>query len=416
MVNKESNDDHISTVQLWQQNGAYPDARDCWECFQPPLFYSIVKPICTLTKSTTKEDIFIVIQAVNLVLSLAVLGLIMWFINTLKLNKLLTVALVVFWGLNPELVSIGALATNDLLAILLGILFTIQTLRYFVHETVSNEIILCVLLLLLGITKGNGLIFLGILPILVFVKMVWTKTLSPIKLARKIILWLFTVVTIAGLGNYVEKYEQFNNPFITNVDPPYEKATWDTPGEMEFRKGVNTLKQAYFAFPLASLLEQPYNENGYQTYPEHRTNLWTQFLGQFSNHLFERHPGSWLSYNNDMYNFSRVNFITHILLFLAIVIGIFMTFIKNKSLTFSTVAHLIIVLISLAFIIKYSAQYRDFSFMKVVFMFPAYLSLIHLSIIGIGPWKLDKLFAYLLIVCTLLYQINFIYLVQALMV
>jgi hypothetical protein len=414
MVNTEGNDDHITPIQKWQETGIYPEPRDCWECFQPPLFYSIVKPWCELLSITSTEDIFNVIQNINLIISLLVLWLIVWYINSLKLTQLPSTALILFWGLNPELVSIGALASNDILTILLGMAFTILALSYIPKSNLTRELILVILLILLGLTKGNGLVFIGTYPILIGLYILFTRKILWKQITRQFIVWSFAFITIAWAGNYLDKYEKYENPFITNVDPPYEKATWDTPGDMVFRKGVDTYKEAFFSFPLGSLLAEPYNENGLENYPEHRQNLWTQFLGQFSNHLFERYPETWISYNNDMYNFARVNFLLHILLFLGILTGLILTLAKRIKVDFQLIAHILISTIFLVFVIKYSAQYRDFSFMKVVFIYPAFVSLIFLSAKGIAQWKYFKLFAYLLIACTILYQVNYIYLLKSL--
>lgn len=414
MVNTEGNDDHITPIQKWQDAGVYPEARDCWECFQPPLFYSIVKPWCDLLSITSTEGIFNVIQNINLIISLLVLWLIVWYINSLKLTQLLSTALILFWGLNPELVSIGALASNDILTILLGMAFTILALSYIPKSNLKRELILVLLLILLGLTKGNGLVFIGLYPILIGLYILCTRKILWKQITRQFIVWSFAFITIAWAGNYVDKYEKYDNPFITNVDPPYEKATWDTPGDMAFRKGVNTYKEAFFSFPLGSLLAEPYNENGLENYPEHRQNLWTQLLGQFSNHLFERYPETWISYNNDMYNFARVNFLLHIILFLGVLAGLILTLSKRTQVAFQFIAHTLISTIFLVFVIKYSAQYRDFSFMKVVFIYPAFVSLIYLSAKGVAQWKYVKLFAYLLIACAVLYQVNYIYLLKSL--
>jgi hypothetical protein len=292
--------------------------------------------------------------------------------------------------------------------------FTIMALSYIPKSNLKREIILFILLILLGLTKGNGLVFIGIYPILIGLSILITRKILWKQITRQFIVWSFAFITIAWAGNYLDKYEKYENPFITNVDPPYEKATWDTPGDMVFRKGVNTYKEAFFSFPLGSLLAEPYNENGLENYPEHRQNLWTQLLGQFSNHLFERYPDTWISYNNDMYNFARVNFLLHILLFLGILTGIILTLAKRTQVDFQLIAHILISTIFLVFVIKYSAQYRDFSFMKVVFIYPAFVSLIFLSSKGIAQWKYFKLFAYLLIACAILYQVNYIYLLKSL--
>jgi len=261
LLNSEVNDDHITTVLLWYQNGEFPSARDCWECFQPPLFYFIVKIFSTVAGSVTYENVFNVIQSFNLLISIGIAWLSIIFISRLQLNRFLSISLALFWVLNPELISIGVLVTNDSLVILLGILFSLKFLDYLDYGQWQKEVVLSFLLFLLGITKGNGLLFIGIAPIVILIKTIYTKQFLTLATLRKFTLLVTTVVAIAYSGLYIEKYQEFNNPFITNVNPPYEKAKWDTPGTFKFRKGVNTIKETLFSFPIFSLIQTPYNLN-----------------------------------------------------------------------------------------------------------------------------------------------------------
>ncbi len=393
-LNTEVNDDHITTILLWQQNGIFPSARDCWECFQPPLFYFLVKTINTVTGLATYDGLFTTIQVFNFILSISISWITIWFISTLKLNRLLSVSLALFWALNPELISIGALATNDSLVILLGIITSLAFMRYLYKESLKMELVLFSLLLLLGITKGNGLLFIGITTFIICIKSIYTKQLLSIPTLRRIMLMIVTLLGIAYSGQYVKKHQEFNNPFITNADPSVEKAKWDTPGTIKFRKGVNTIKEAVFHFPIISLLETPYNKNGDDNDQLHRQNIWTQMLGQYSNYVFERHPTRWVSINNDMENFARANIILILGLVAFGIIGLILTFSQNRStFNLTQVFHLVAISVFILFTINYSIKFRDFSFIKVVFLYPTYISLMALSAKGFSYWSKPKIFS-----------------------
>ena len=60
-------------------------------------------------------------------------------------------------------------------------------------------------------------------------------------------------------------------------------------------------------------------------------------------------------------------------------------------------------------------KFRDFSFMKVMFLFPVYMSMIYLFAEGIKNLKHHRLVNGLLITAVILYQINFAYLLRALL-
>lgn len=416
IVNKECNDDHVTTILLWEKTGEYPGARDCWECFQPPLFYSVVKVTNKLYGATTWAEYFTLIQILNFFFLTAILWMILKYIEALNLSKWLSISSMLFWGLNPELISIGALNTNDTLLILFGMITSIFFFRFLKNsQNLKNELWIFALLFLMGITKGNGLIFYGAFGLIIFLKVVQRRKFEWTAHLRQAFLFVIVAVGIAYAGKYIDKYETYGNAFITNVDPPYEKAKWNEEGTMELRKGVNTYREAFLTFPLKSLLETPYNLTNAENTQLHRQNLWTQFLGQYSNFVFERHPPRWVSLNNDQYNFARVNYVLHAIFVLLILIPLFDVLRKPfQMLNHSQFVHFLLLAVFVAFTIKYSAQYRDFSFMKVVFIYPVYLSIISLFSFAFQKIKFQKLLTSVLFLCSTLYMVNFVYTLIAL--
>ena len=414
-VNEQCNDDHITAVLLWDQTGVLPEARDCWECFQPPLFYSIIKTLNTVYLAQTWVEYFYLVQFFNFFISIGLVWLILRFIENLLLPKWLSISSMLFWTLNPELVSAGALATNDLLLIFLSSITILLFYRYWKKDSWKLELAIAVFLILLGITKGNGLVFSIAFPCIVLFKNIRDRDWKIAKIGRQLATYAFVLTAIATVGRYYEKYEKYNNPFLTNVDPPYELASWDKEGEMIFRKGVATIKSAYFNYPLMSLLETPYNKNGTENDQAHRQNLWTQFVGQFSHYVFERFPDKWSSWNNDQYNFARVNFVLHTALLVFIFIPLFFLLKDPKGiLKHSQFVNVLLLSFFLAFVIKYTYDFRDFSFMKVLFMFPILLPIIELYSFAFTQVKQKRTIPAVLFICTILYQVSFVYLILAL--
>ncbi len=170
-----------------------------------------------------------------------------------------------------------------------------------------------IMLFLLGITKGNGLVFIDVFMQIIGLTTLRSKKIKWLQLTRQSTLLMVVILRIGYFGNYFEKRAKYNNAFMTNIDPPYEKAQWFKEGEMEIRKGVNTYFEAFLTFPFRSLLATPFKDNSFSNYQPHRQNLWTQMIGQFSNFEFERYPSKWNSVNNDQFIFVRINYILHIL-------------------------------------------------------------------------------------------------------
>jgi hypothetical protein len=188
-------------------------------------------------------------------------------------------------------------------------------------------------------------------------------------------------VLVASVGGYYEKYQNFGNPFIINQNKAAKPAWFNDNTGFMGRKGVSTISETFLSFNMLSLVKEPYNVNQGQVYPMHRESFWTQLYGQFSNALFERHPGSWISIHPDMLNIARINYILLLPLFLffiysftkATLFGIKELFRTNKLS--SDLLHSLFILTLLVFTIKYSYDYRDFSNMKVIFIFPALYSM-----------------------------------------
>ena len=414
-VNEQFNDDHITAVLLWDQTGELPEARDCWECFQPPLFYSIIKIMNTAYHAKTWVEYFYLVQFFNFFISLGLVWLILRFIENLLLPKWLSISSMLFWMLNPELISAGALAKNDLLLIFLSSITILLFYKYWKKDSLKLEIAIAIFLILLGITKGNGLVFSIAFPCIIFFKNIRDRDWKIPKIVRQLSIYAIVLTAIATVGRYYEKYEKYNNPFMTNVDPAYQLASWDEEGEMVFRKGVATVKSAYFDYPLMSLLETPYNKNGTENDQAHRQNLWTQFVGQFSHYVFERWPAEWSCINNDQYNFARVNFVLHTALIIFIFIPLFLVSKNPRNiLKHSQFINVLLLAFFLAFVIKYTYDFRDFSFMKVLFMFPILLPIIELYSFAFAQVKQKKIIPTLLFLCTILYQVSFVYLILAL--
>lgn len=415
-VNDQRNDDHIEPVLLWQTNGNLSAADQCWECFQPALFYFVAKSVSSLVGATTDRQVYYVIQILNLLIGAILLWLILRYIESLNLHKTTTILLMFFWALNPELVSINALATNDMLLFLLGFIILYLTTKLIKNQKLETELILVIMLIAAGVTKGNSLAFLGLYIAFIILQLLLGKIRGFKGIAAKATFIVVLIASFAFGGRYVEKHQQFGDPFRINVTKPQPAKFIGFDSSESLRYGVRDIKSATLEFPLTSLLKQPFNLNDSKNTQPHRENLWTQYLGQFTNYLFEGYPSKWSSVNNDYLNFARVNILVHLALVLLLFYGC-VTSLKHVFIQFysAQLLHLVSLLVFLAFSLIYAIEFRDFSFMKVMFLFPVYMSMIYLFAEGIKNLKHHRLVNGLLITAVILYQINFAYLLRALL-
>lgn len=412
-INKTANDDHIKPILLWNANGAFPDTNDCWECFQPPFYYGIVKHAAQITGATTEDELRILFQWLNFIFGFGCLFLIFFFQFQSSLPFKWNVSLALFWGLNPKLIAISIQATNDIPVIFIGMLFTLFLLKWIKSTTYFNFTLVLLTVFLAGIVKGNGLVLVFILLIVLFFLFI-SKQISSSTLTLKTILLLIVIPAVAYFGGYYSKYKKHGNPFLTNLQVATAPNFFTPDSVQGFRKGVTTVWDSFFSFKIKSLIEQPWNTNDFNDdYPAHRTSFFAQLYGQFSNAFFERSPPSWTVENKIAINITRANYCIQLFLLVLFLLGIFSALKQSiKNSTPIDFIHLTLILVYLLFVIRYAYNIRDFANMKLIFLFPALLSMVYFlekSVTIIKSEILNNSALIILNISTLLYAINLAY-------
>jgi uncharacterized membrane protein YwzB len=417
IINTESNDDHVTPVLLFIKNGALPMTNDCWECFQPPLFYLIVGNIARLLSISTDIHVFSLIQSINFIASIIILRAIRLTIHKISLAPKPKLVIFAFFAFNPELISLSVLATNDTLAILFGTLILLQLSK---PDSYKKWISIAVLTILGSITKGNFLVFpIGLSAIVLFKIVV----IRPFTLRRLLMLvWVIGVfLVIAFSGGYVEKFQTYRTPFKTNMNKSAPPVISGDDTAYVGRKGVNSITTSYLSFNIISLLKKPYITNGTVCLEAHRQSFFTLLFGQYSNFLFENHPFKWQTNNNDSHNISRINYVVHVVILCFVLWAVFsIVFEKDWSARFvkdATWVQVFLLGAFVVFVVKYSYDYRDYSTIKLAFIYPVYVGLVSLTstIIGHLRHKYQNMISGLMVVAVVLYLINYVYLIRAIL-
>jgi hypothetical protein len=375
ILNAQSNDDHTDPIKRWIDASVYPAWNDCYECFQPPGLYVIIKTIAVTFSLTEKNEIDAIFKWLNFLIGIAILLLLFWMVCRLKLpSQLWTYLMALFWGLNPKLIAICAQMTNDPAIILVGLLFT-----YLLYKIILNQykwLPIVSIILLIGIAptiKGIGLLLTGFWGLLIIYLLIrkhisfWPKGLLIAFLS--LTAFLFSLV----YGGYYHKYKTIGKPFQTNWEAEYPPHFYEE-DSCNSRLGVTTVFHTYFTFRIFDLIRHPYLENKYETKPLHRSSFITLLYGQFPNVHYEQHPPTWKSKNPNIHLTSSISYVILLPLFVLFCIGLLKSIIllcnKQQSLYLKILT--LIFLLFLAFVYKYSYTYRDFSFIKVVFLFPVF--------------------------------------------
>jgi hypothetical protein len=387
MVNREANDDHMAVVNYILKSNSLPQKADCDECFQPKFYYfTVAKTLQVLGQANlgpNKKILFA--ELINFLVGLATLLVVWIFLDGLPGRnggiKTISFALV---ALNPGLIGINSQATNDSFAILFSTLALYCTYR-FLQKRNGKAFILIVLFTLMGVASKTNVWVTAIAILLVFLVQIWMQKEERIEILGYAIAFLIAIPLLSiinPLNQYLTNYRNYGSPIVINMDqrpspPLFFKVT------PVARPGILSIQDGYFTFKFFDLLEHPRIENTDDNYPPLRTSLWTLLYGRANSVHFDNWPPSWSSTGETNFEISRGIFIlallpTSLLLIGAIVelVRLCACVIKRNYGQASQISSGLLVISFwgyIMFIILYTFLYRNFSFMKAIFIYPALL-------------------------------------------
>ena len=235
--------------------------------------------------------------------------------------------------------------------------------------------------ILASLVKSSGIVILVALVMIFVLKLISSRPENRRHLGTVFLILLFSYFAIVPFaGDYYRNYQKYKTPFVHNhphKDPPpdFFKRTYIQ------RPGITSVMDGYFTFRYFDMIREPMITNGDENYPLHRTSLWSQLYGRTFFMHFDQWPPSWVSSDPNIRMAGRVLIILGIfplLLFMAgflkSIYRFFMSVKNNRKYYLSSGndwMYLVFLSGFLLFIMKYTYDYRDFSTMKSIFIFPA---------------------------------------------
>ncbi|UCE86005.1 MAG: phospholipid carrier-dependent glycosyltransferase [Deltaproteobacteria bacterium] len=389
MVNTESNDDHFPVIRILHAERRIPVKSDCWECFQPKLYHVAVAGLQTAFGADSAAAPVRLAQLINALAGAATLAVVYLFLRGLGVANEVALAGFALVALNPKLIAINAQATNDSFAILFATLGLFFALHFFQKPGLRNFGWMTLSVILAALSKGNGLIVFCVLVAVFVLKLAGSLGARDAAAAWGRWLGAFCLVFllfVPYLGQYWQNYRAYGSPFVINVrrEPLphlFEKtyAPW---------RGVTSIADSYLTFRFVELMRKPWIDYHPDVVsPRHRSSLWTQLYGRAHSAHFDGWPPSWRDPRTSTRNLARAAFL------LALVPTAFFLFglariasagwVRGRAglraslegpqgiMALTGLAHL-------AFSVLYSLQYRSFTTMKAIFLFPGLLAFVFL--------------------------------------
>jgi hypothetical protein len=386
-VNREAHDNHMEVMHLMLAENRLVERADCWECFQPKLYYSLVVLIiraADLYPGYITPGMIITAQMVNAILGIAILAAAWAFLKSIPIQnhqiKIIAFALIAF---NPKMIGINGEALNDTLAILLAML-AMLTARAFLQNGKPVNLIACIAFLSLGLATKTNLLVLALAVAFSFViKAYISKERVALVATAALVAGIFVIAAINPLTQYSVNYQKYgeivtmNRGIKRHVFPNFFEKTYIE------RPGIISVADGFFTFKYFSLLEYPRMTNGLKDYPAHRTSFWTYLYAYAHSVHFDNCPPTWSSTGDEYFTLTRSIFIFALPPSLMILIGAalsltgFLNALFKRSPSLLQAADYGLFEITfwgyIAFLILYSMMYRDYSVMKTIYIYPAVL-------------------------------------------
>ncbi|MGB8213226.1 MAG: glycosyltransferase family 39 protein [Anaerolineales bacterium] len=387
-VNRQSNDNHFTVIQLILETGRLPEKPDCWECYQPKLFHYTAAKLLQLTglENAGQDTMILAIEMMNFTAGLTTLAVIGLFLYRLPVkSEFLKVLAFGLLALNPELIGISSQATNDTFEILFSTLALYFTYEFLKKKT-PVSFLLIVLFTVLGISsKTNGWITATVILMALLIN-AWTERRQVVQ--KVLIAYLFGALTLVlsiinPLNQYISNYREYGSPVLLNIGkqpfPHFFEQTIADPN----RPGIVSIQDGFLTFKFIDLLRHPRIEIN-KPFPAHMTSLWTELYGRAYSIQFNNVETSWYTTGDQGFALSRAIYIlallpTALLLAGAVMeISLALKSIIKRNKVLATSTHFGLTACAFAgymvFIVLYTLEYRDYSVMKGIFLYPAIIT------------------------------------------
>ena len=385
--NGRANDNHLEVSTKILNEGKLPEPKDCWQCYHPKLYHYTVAQLWKVFRIETKKSRYILAQMLNALAGIITIFLFWLFLKERPISGRVRLLLISLIALNPRLIAINAQASNDSFMILFATITLYSLYRYICTFSVKYYLLLLIFTCLAGLTKGNALVIIIGICVVFTIKIIGTGnfhfSITKGCLGAAIIFVLFVPFFVGYFGQYYGNYKKYGEPIGFNT-PLNKKLHFIK--ETSFRRpGVKSILGGYFTFRLFDMIRMPRITNSEDTYPKHRTSVWSQLYGRTHFLYFDYWPpGIWRSNNPIMMNAGRAALILALFPSVLFLFGTFNELkiwfiaLKEKNYDFITysnewIFHVFIVGFT-AFIILFTAFGQDFSFMKIIYVFPGLLA------------------------------------------
>ena len=384
IVNTQANDDHLEVIRVLANERRIPAPDEFWESFQPPLYHMTVAAALIARPSRSPGIDITIAQEISCAAGLLTLFVLIVFIRRLEVSEANADLAIALTSLNPALISTSIQATNDAFVILFVTVGLAAGYEYFRRGGTGAFVVMTAAVLLACVTKGNGLV-LAIAVTATFASTLLRPSSPRSRIAGHAAVFAFAFALVVPVaGGYVARHNTMGSAFAIS-QPPAPPPDFFTEGA-EKRPGIKSIVGGFFTFRLVNMLEDPLiqvetERPSGETYPKHRTSMWSLLYGGTHSVHYAYFPPTWQLPPERATWLVRLTLLCALLPTLVLMIGVTRGGIDSVTRAFHATqrnrnADMMLVLAAtghLAFVAVYGYRYRDFATMKAIFVCPAAL-------------------------------------------
>ncbi len=395
LVNREANDNHYEVVKLILEGRTGLTMADCHECFHPKLFYYLCAAMVHMLGLTTEPSRIVAGQLLNAGAGMVTLGFVFMALKATQIPEKWQLWAFALIALNPRLIAINGQLSNDTFAILFATGAIFFTVRLLQTPSIGMSVLPQLLLSAAVMTKGTTWVVAIAMVIVFLVRALIeeSKERSRLFAGMYVVTALNALVSIQLAGYDFDHYDVYANMGRGQPLHVWEKTTVGRPG-------VQSIVDGYLTFRIVSLLRDPQITNGIPIEQQHRTSVWTQLYARANFAQFEQHPPSWLTTDSNVLMVARCSIVLGLLPLVFLLVGLACGGLRSmlawrswgvpEQSNYASLFCSLVCFGYIAFIIKFTADYRDFAAVKLIYMLPGVLPFAVALAEGM-QWTVDRL-------------------------
>jgi hypothetical protein len=244
-------DDHLEVIKIYSENFNRPHPFQCWECYQPPLYYYVAAKVFNLTKSLGFDNYacWKIVQLINPLLSIILLIIAYKILALLNVSKIVISVILSFLIALPRDIMTSSMIGNDYMLVFFTIISFYCFLKtlFFIKDGLSGRLyfFLMTLFVTLGcFTKQHGLL-LYLFPFSLLFYIIRERVTNKL-------FWFIPVLFISLFISFSDELWRFNKTgriLVSNQDY-FDFAKNQAPGSLD--------KVEFFSFRIIELFKMPF--------------------------------------------------------------------------------------------------------------------------------------------------------------